>query len=369
MTLPRSLAAGRFYVRVCVRAGRRADCRFATRRITIVRPTTSPTPPGGPPAEPPVDYDILAFTEGSAANDSVGDAVSALRELGRSNRFRVTVASSSNGVFTETNLKRYRAVLFLNTAGDVLDAAEQTAFENYFKDGGGFLGIHSAIATEPDWQFMTDLLGTRATGAAAATDDATIKVADRVHDASKSLPEYWSHTRRATTTSRATCAASRTCSPPSTRRPTPAARWASTIRSPGARTRGRPLLLHGAWPDPQAYRSTDFREHLMGAIAWTAGVADPVYSDCGATVLANYQQVKITAPPNLNEPIGFDQLPDGRILQTTRDGRVRLHDPETGSADVIAQIPVYPTARTACTGRRSTTTSPATGGCTSTTRR
>ena len=32
---------------------------------------------------------------------------------------------------------------------------------------------------------------------------------------------------------------------------------------------------------------------------------------------------------------------DGRLIQTTRDGRVRLHDPETGSSDVIAQIPVY----------------------------
>ena len=89
------------------------------------------------------------------------------------------------------------------------------------------------------------------------------------------------------------------------------------------------------------YRSDTLRRHLAGAIEWTAGESDPVYSDCGATVLANYEQVKVTAPPNINEPIGFDQLPDGRLIQTTRDGRVRLHDPETGSSDVIAQIPVY----------------------------
>ena len=89
------------------------------------------------------------------------------------------------------------------------------------------------------------------------------------------------------------------------------------------------------------YKSDTLRRHLAGAIEWTAGESDPVYSDCGATVLANYEQVKVTAPPNINEPIGFDQLPDGRLIQTTRDGRVRLHDPETGSSDVIAQIPVY----------------------------
>ena len=49
------------------------------------------------------------------------------------------------------------------------------------------------------------------------------------------------------------------------------------------------------------------------ASAGAAGAADPVYSDCGATVLRNYQQTKICSPPNLNEPIGFDQLPDGRM--------------------------------------------------------
>ena len=31
-------------------------------------------------------------------------------------------------------------------------------------------------------------------------------------------------------------------------------------------------------------------KHLKGAIAWAAGQSDPTYSDCGATVLTNYQQ-------------------------------------------------------------------------------
>ena len=58
-------------------------------------------------------------------------------------------------------------------------------------------------------------------------------------------------------------------------------------------------------------------------------------------MLANYQQTKISAPPNLNEPIGFDQLPDGRIIQTARLGQVRLHDPSDQSTKLIANVPVY----------------------------
>ena len=75
------------------------------------------------------------------------------------------------------------------------------------------------------------------------------------------------------------------------------------------------------------------RDHLGGRHG-----SDPVYSDCGATVLRNYQQTKIGSPPNLQEPIGFDQLPDGRILQTDRLGSLRLHNPATGITTVIANF-------------------------------
>ena len=112
-------------------------------------------------------------------------------------------------------------------------------------------------------------------------------------------------------------------------------------------------------------------KELAGAITWAAGQSDPVYSDCGATVIANYQQSFVAAQPNLSEPIGFDVLPDGtgRVIQTDRRGGVRLHDPTTNATTLLAQLPVYTEARTGCTGRRSTTTSTRTSGSTSTTRR
>ncbi len=67
--------------------------------------------------------------------------------------------------------------------------------------GGGFLGIGSAVELEPGWQFLTDVLGSRAAAVSEANptnplaaQTVTNKVADRVHDASKNLPEYWNLT-------------------------------------------------------------------------------------------------------------------------------------------------------------------------------
>ena len=74
--------------------------------------------------------------------------------------------------------------------GQSSNATQEAAFEAYFRNGGGFVGVGSAVETEPGWQFLTDILGTRSAGKLGA-QTVTNKVADRGHDASKNLPEYW----------------------------------------------------------------------------------------------------------------------------------------------------------------------------------
>ena len=63
------------------------------------------------------------------------------------------------GAFTSKNLARYRTVVFLNTTGDVLDAAQQDDFERYIQAGGGYVGVHAASDTEYDWPWYGRLVG------------------------------------------------------------------------------------------------------------------------------------------------------------------------------------------------------------------
>ena len=74
-----------------------------------------------------------------------------------------------------------------------LTDAQRAIYETYFKKGGGFVGIGSAIETDPNWSFLTGVLGTRSSGR-TTVQTGTVKVFDRVHDASKNLPEYWDRT-------------------------------------------------------------------------------------------------------------------------------------------------------------------------------
>jgi len=308
----------------------------------------APTAASAAPAE---KYRIFVFTSGAPGYAEKG--IKVIRDLGKANGFGVQ-SNADPGMFTAENLARFRAVVFLDTTGSPLNAAQEAAFEDYFHAGGSFVGVGSAVETEPGWQFLTDVLGSRSASKLGA-QTVTNKVADRVHDASKNLPEYWnlndtyynwtsnvrglSHV--VTTVSDAPF--NKTGDGPTLNALTSGTMgadhpvtWCKDYRG------GRSYYTnHGA--SAAAWDDANIAKELLGAITWAAGQSDPVYSDCGATVLANYQQSFVAAPPNLSEPIGFDVLPDGsgRVIQTDRRGGVRLHDPATNSTTLLATIPVY----------------------------
>lgn len=56
-------------------------------------------------------------------------------------------------------LPRSDVLMFLSTTGDVLDADQQVRVEAFVREGGGFVGVHSASDTEYDWPFYGELIG------------------------------------------------------------------------------------------------------------------------------------------------------------------------------------------------------------------
>lgn len=103
---------------------------------------------------------ILLFSETRGyRHDSIADAVTSLEELAASIGIQTDHATDSSGVFNETTLANYNAVVWVLTSGDVLDTDEQVAFENYIRSGGGYAGIHAASDTEYEWPWYGALVG------------------------------------------------------------------------------------------------------------------------------------------------------------------------------------------------------------------
>ncbi|WP_414719180.1 ThuA domain-containing protein, partial [Streptomyces sp.] len=139
---------------------------------------------------------VLAFTKAAGFKHSSRDeGVAAIKELGEKNGFTVD-ATEDAGSFTKDKLSQYDAVVFLSTTGDVLNKEQQTAFEEYVKGGGGYVGVHSAADTEYDWPFYGGLVGAYFKDHPRPTNvlPAKVNVEDRAHPSTAHLGETWERT-------------------------------------------------------------------------------------------------------------------------------------------------------------------------------
>jgi type 1 glutamine amidotransferase len=91
-------------------------------------------------------------------HDSIPAGVQALTKLAAERGWAMS-ATEDPTKFSDTGLAAYNAVIFLSTTGNVLDDAQQAAFERFIRSGNGFIGIHSATDTEYDWAWYGALVG------------------------------------------------------------------------------------------------------------------------------------------------------------------------------------------------------------------
>jgi uncharacterized protein len=109
---------------------------------------------------------VLVYTrnqvgQGLYVHDNIPASVAALKKLGAENNFAVDV-SDDPAVFTDQNLKRYRALVFDNTNNEIFDTeAQKAAFQRYIRAGGGFVGLHSASGSMRQWPWFWSVVGGR----------------------------------------------------------------------------------------------------------------------------------------------------------------------------------------------------------------
>ncbi len=128
-------------------------------------------------------------------HESIPAGVAAIQKLGKENKFRIDTTSDA-AVFTDDDLKKYRAVIFLSTTGNVLNADQQVAFQRYVEAGGGYMGIHAAADAEYTWAWYNQLVGAyfKSHPVNPNVRKATVIVKDTGHIAMKGIPAKWERT-------------------------------------------------------------------------------------------------------------------------------------------------------------------------------
>ena len=136
---------------------------------------------------------VLVFTKTEGfRHASIAKGVQTFTELGAAHDFSVDETAAATD-FNEANLATYDVVVFLNTTGDVLNNAQQLAFENYIRSGGSFMGVHAATDTEYDWPWYGTLVGAYFNNH-PEIQNAKIEVVNSDHDATAHLDQEWIRT-------------------------------------------------------------------------------------------------------------------------------------------------------------------------------
>jgi cytochrome c len=139
---------------------------------------------------------VLLFTKARGYHhESIPAGITAIEKLGKENNFSVDVDSTGK-VFNEDDLKKYKAVIFLNTTGNILNSDEQVALQRYIEAGGGFMGIHAAADAEYNWAWYNKLVGAyfKSHPGNPNVRKATVIVKDTSFIATKGVPEKWERT-------------------------------------------------------------------------------------------------------------------------------------------------------------------------------
>jgi uncharacterized protein len=126
---------------------------------------------------------VLVFTRTAGFyHASKPNAMKALYEIAHDNQWRITFTEDST-FFTQKELSKYNAVVFLLTTGNnLLNDEGRLALQHYVEGGGGFVGIHTATDTEYKWAWYEKLVGAHFLGH-PPVHEAKLAIENRNHPA------------------------------------------------------------------------------------------------------------------------------------------------------------------------------------------
>ncbi len=291
-------------------------------------------------AQSPV-YQVLVFSKtASFRHASIAAGKTALTKMATEKGFKVQFSEDAN-LFQEATLKQFNAVIFLSTTGDILNSAQQIAFERYIQGGGGYVGIHAATDTEYDWPWYGQLAGAYFLDHPNPDNvqKGKFHVVDKNHWATQGMPEAFEKTDE--------FYSFKNISP----------KINVVLKIDEASYRGgknganHPMSWYQEFDGGRSFYTamghTDetyseplFLNHLYAGIRYAAGGDAPKLVDYSKSRPEENRFTKVVLQEKLNEPIELSVLNDGRILFIERHGAVRLYNIQNKTLKTIANIPV-----------------------------
>jgi cytochrome c len=282
---------------------------------------------------------VLVFSKTDGfRHESIEAGKVALKKMAEQRAFDVDFTEDANQ-FVTSNLKKYNAVVWLNTTGDVLNNEQQSEFERYIQAGGGYAGIHAAADCEYDWNWYGRLAGAYfldhpnpdnvQKGKFYVTEKGPFTIG--MPDSFERTDEFYSY-----------------------KQIDPSIKVVLKIDEKsyrgGKNGDNHPMSWYHEFDGGKAFYTAMghtnetfseelFLNHIWAGLQYVIGES-PRALDYQKAKPEENRFSKVILEEKLNEPMELSVLNDGRILFIERHGAVRLYNTKTKKLKTIATIPV-----------------------------
>lgn len=294
---------------------------------------------------------VLLFTKTKGYyHESISVGITAIQKIGKDNNFIVEVDSSST-VFTDANLKKYKAVIFLSTTGNILNSDEQVALQRYIEAGGGFMGVNAAADAEYNWAWYNKLVGAyfKSHPGNPNVRKATVVVTDTGFIANKGLPtkrvrtDEWYNYKNINADLKVV------------------ATLDEDSYEGGENGKNHPIAWHhdfdggrafytGGGHTSESYSEPLFLQHLANGIQYAMGADSATldYTKAYATKTPEENRFTKTVLTNdLNEPMEIAVTPNGVVYIVERSGNFYAYKPADNLTKLIHKFKVLPDTKKA----------------------
>ncbi|WP_221393758.1 ThuA domain-containing protein [Dyadobacter sp. NIV53] len=278
-------------------------------------------------------------------HESISAGKAALTKLAADKGFEVSFTEDATQ-FKDANLRKYNAVVFLNTTGDLLNPEQQTAFERYIQAGGGYVGTHGAADAEYGWPWYGKLVGAYFLDHPSPDNIQKGKfiVTMKDHWATQGMPDEFERTDEFY----------------SFKQISPRINVVLKIDEKSYKGGKNPDFHPMSWYQEfdggrsfytalghtdEAFADPLLLNHLWAGIKYAAGLSSaggdaPKPLDYTKSRPEENRFTKVVLADKLDEPMELTVLGDGRILFIQRKGDVRLYNTKTKELKTIAKLPV-----------------------------
>jgi cytochrome c len=276
---------------------------------------------------------VLVFSQTKGyRHESIKAGKAALQKLGAEKGFAVDTTEVSAD-FNEDNLKKYRAVVFLSTTGDVLDQMQQNAFIRFIQGGGGYVGIHAAADTEYDWWWYGKLVGAYFKSHPQIQEAKFKKV--KPFGTGTNLPDEWIRTdelynyKKISDEINVLYTLDETSYKGGENGDYHPISWYHDFDG------GRSFYT-GMGHTNESFSDPLFVDHVYQGVLYAMGEGKPDFAKAKTKKMPESNRfTKVVLGSVFDEPTEMDILPDGRIIFLERKGKIKLYNPKTDSISVI----------------------------------